>query len=347
MSEIQPLKVIDGKTLLSLDVEPPKFIIDRFLPAGVNMLAGSPKIGKSWLALWLCQQISKGEPVWEFETQQCGALYLSLEDTIDRLHFRLSRITKDGSEQSCFATNADSLSGALTAQLSMFMRDYPDTGIIAIDTFQRIRDSSNDRNAYAGDYEEIGKIKAVADAYKIAVLLVHHLRKMPDSAPFNMVSGSTGIIGAVDSLYVLEKDSRTDNKARLHVTGRDLADMQLLLEFDREKTVWRFMSYLTADDRKEDKLAATLVSFLSNCGPFTGTATELLCGLRDFDDVEISPNALTRVLKEQALMLEKQHGVIADFKRTNSARLIRLSLASDGDDGNAYRGVKSNIVTFG
>lgn len=195
MSETKPLSIIDEKSLLSLYVEPPKFIISRFLPAGLHILAGNPKIGKSWFALWLCHQVSKGEPVWDFETQQCGALYISLEDTIDRLYFRLSQIIKDGSEQSYFATNADSLSGSLIAQLEKFMQGYPDTGLIVIDTFQRIRDTANDRNTYANDYEEINKIKAVADKYKIAILLVHHLRKMPDSDPFNMVSGSTGIIG--------------------------------------------------------------------------------------------------------------------------------------------------------
>ena len=154
MSEITPLAVIDGKALLSLDVEPPKFIINRFLPTGLHMLAGSPKIGKSWLALWLCHQVSKGMAVWDFEAQQRGSLYISLEDTIDRLHLRLSRITEDGSEQSYFATNADKLSGDLIAQLEKFMGDYPDTGFIVIDTFQRVRDNA-DKTGYANDYVSV------------------------------------------------------------------------------------------------------------------------------------------------------------------------------------------------
>ena len=225
MPETKALTVIDGKTLLSLEVDPQKFIINRFLPVGVHILAGSPKIGKSWLALWLCQQVSKGEPVWEFDTLQCGTLYISMEDTIDRLHFRLSRITDESSERSYFTTNADSLSGTLITQLEQFIRDYPDTGLIVIDTFQRVRDNA-DKTGYATDYEEIKKIKAVADNSKIAVVLVHHLRKMPDSDPFNMVSGTTGIIGAVDGLYILDKDNRTDNKARLHITGRDYGTVE-------------------------------------------------------------------------------------------------------------------------
>jgi len=241
--QAKPLETLTGKELLALDVEPPKFIVSRFLPAGLHMLAGSPKIGKSWLALWLCHQVSRGAPVWEFDTLPCGALYLSLEDTVERLNLRLSRITEEGTERSYFATHAETLSGDLLAQLENFMQAHPDTGLIVIDTFQRIRDA-NEKSAYASDYEEVNRIKAVADKYKIALLLVHHLRKMPDSDPFNMVSRSTGIIGAVDSLYVLEKDSRTDNKAKLHVTGRDIEDMQLLLEFDRATSTWRFISFV-------------------------------------------------------------------------------------------------------
>jgi len=329
MSETKPLAVMDGKTLLSLDVEPPKFIISRFLPAGLHMLAGSPKIGKSWLALWLCHQVSKGEPVWDFETLPCGALYISLEDTIDRLHFRLSRITEDGSEQSYFATNADSLSGTLIAQLETFMTEYPQTGLIVIDTFQRIREGNGEKNSYANDYEEIGKIKAAADRYKIAILLVHHLRKMPDSDPFNMVSGSTGIIGAVDSLYVLEKDSRTDNKAKLYVTGRDIEDMQLLLEFDRTDSVWRSLTPHEYND--EGRLISALIAFIADRKEFIGTASELITGLKEFDtSFNLHPNNLSRIIKEQSPTLEKSYNIKVSFKRTNSARFIFLS-AGDSD----------------
>ena len=156
--QAKPLETLTGKELLALDMEPPKFIVSRFLPAGLHLLAGSPKIGKSWLALWLCHQVSQGAPVWEFDTLQCGALYLSLEDTVDRLHFRLARIAEEGTEHSYFATRAETLSGDLIAQLENFMQAHPDTGLIVIDTFQRIRDAVNDKAAYASDYEEVNRI---------------------------------------------------------------------------------------------------------------------------------------------------------------------------------------------
>lgn len=337
MEELKALTVIDGKSLLGLDVEPPKFIVAGFMPVGLHILSGSAKVGKSWLSLWLCQQVSTGGRVWDFETLRCGTLYLALEDTVDRLHFRLSHITDTGSEQSYFATEASNLSGSLIPQLEKFLTDYPDTGLIVIDTLQRVRGVAMDKNAYANDYDEVGRIKAFADSHKIAVLLVHHVRKMPDSDPFNMVSGSVGIIGAVDSMYVLEKDKRTENKATLHVTGRDIEDMQLLLEFDRDATVWRFVSYLSGE-KNEDSLCKTIAALLSSRSTFAGTATELIARLKEIDpNLSYSPNSLTRAMKEQALTLAKRYHVTMKFTRTNSARRIFLSL-NDDDNGNICRG---------
>jgi hypothetical protein len=333
MLETKPLAVIDGKSLLELDCEPPKFIISRLLPVGLSILSGSAKIGKSWLALWLCQQISKGEPVWEFETRKCTVLYLALEDTIDRLHFRLSRITDDGSEDSYFATSADNLSGALIAQLDRFAKEKPDTGLIVIDTLQRIRGAATDKNAYSLDYEDMNQIKFIADKLKIAILLIHHVRKMPDNDPFNMVSGSTGIVGSADTMYVLEKEKRVENKATLHVTGRDVEDMQLLLEFDREHALWRFLSFASGGEKPGETLIAAVAAFLSERKTFTGTASELLDSLKEIDGaVTLTPNALSRALKEHALTLEKRHSIQIKFSRTNAARTITLSLR-DGDDG--------------
>jgi uncharacterized protein YerC len=323
-----PLSVIDGASLLALDIEPPRFIVARLIPAGLHLLAGSPKIGKSWLALWLCHQVSSGEKVWEFDTQKCGALYISLWDTLDRLCLRLSRITERGSKDTLFATSAGNLATGLIGQLEAFAEIYPDTGLIVIDTFQRIRDSETE-STYANDYREVAKIKALADRFRIAILLIHHLRKAPDSDPFNMVSGSTGIIGAVDSIYVLEKQKRAENAAILHVTGRDIEDMQIKLEFGREPPIWRFAGYGGDGGNGEDAAIAALREFMSDRPGFTGTATELLAAIRDGKTVTsgsgITANNLSRKIRANLLTLEKSHCIKVSFTRSNTARLITLS----------------------
>ena len=37
----------------------PNFVVDTLLAQGLHILAGSPKVGKSWLALWLAVTVAK------------------------------------------------------------------------------------------------------------------------------------------------------------------------------------------------------------------------------------------------------------------------------------------------
>ena len=53
-NQIPPLESITGKDLMKLPIEPLEFTISDILPHGLFILAGSPKIGKSWLALDMC-----------------------------------------------------------------------------------------------------------------------------------------------------------------------------------------------------------------------------------------------------------------------------------------------------
>ena len=153
-----------------------------------------------------------------------------------------------------------------------------------------------------------------------------------------MVSGSTGIIGAVDSLYVLEKDSRTESTAKLHITGRDIEDMQLLLEFDRDSMVWQFISYLSGNEIA-DALTITLIAFMYRRDEFIGTASELLDALKSHDkDINLSPNSLTRRLKELTSMLEKKHRLIIVFTRKSDARLITITAVPDTHDDDGHLG---------
>ncbi len=64
MSQINRLQTIDADTLQSTAYEPVSFVVDDLLPQGLHLLAGAPKIGKSWLALWLAVMVAKGDPIW-------------------------------------------------------------------------------------------------------------------------------------------------------------------------------------------------------------------------------------------------------------------------------------------
>ena len=74
------IQLIDAETLYYKPLEHPKMLIDGVLSDGLAIMAGDSKIGKSWMVLWMCLQISKGEPVWGLPTRKTDVVYLALED---------------------------------------------------------------------------------------------------------------------------------------------------------------------------------------------------------------------------------------------------------------------------
>ena len=140
-----------------------------------------------------------------------------------------------------FCLAAPDLANGLVDQLENYLIQNPDTGMIVIDTLQKIRGpSSRSEGAYKYDYREMGQIKAFADKHSILVLLVHHLRKMADdSDPHNRISGTNGIMGAADTSLVLSRAKRTDTKTTLSVTGRDVDSEELVLKFDTDSCQWK------------------------------------------------------------------------------------------------------------
>ena len=53
----------------------------------------------------------------------------------------------------------------------------------------------SDSYSYSSDYEVIGKLKQFADRHGVCVLIVHHTRKQPAGDSFEMISGTTGLLG--------------------------------------------------------------------------------------------------------------------------------------------------------
>ena len=86
---------IDGNSLMAQEYEPLRFAIDKILPHGIFVFAGSPKVGKSWLTLDMCYAISTGGKLWDFTAPQGEALYLALEDKYSRLQGRLKQMEAD------------------------------------------------------------------------------------------------------------------------------------------------------------------------------------------------------------------------------------------------------------
>lgn len=203
----------------------------------------------------------------------------------------------------------------------------------------KVSSFENDGNAYASDYRDINVLKEIADRHKIAILLIHHLRKMNDNDPFNIVSGTTGLTGAVDGRFVLMKDKCSTNKAKLYATGRDIEYMELNLEFDKEQFIWKLISRDDGDDGKNpavsrNPVVEAITKLVSAHGNWSDTASELIDILREYaTDFPMQPNSLSKALNQNREELQLV-SIKYDYKRTSQKKLMYLSKINDGDDSN-------------
>ena len=324
------LQTIDADTLQSTAYEPVSFVVDDLLPQGLHLLAGAPKIGKSWLALWLCLCAAQGKPLWTFATRPCEVLYLCLEDSFQRIQSRLFDLTEDAPPTLHFAVMSQQLHNGLVEQIEQFLKEHPQTRLIVIDTLQRIRTAGNDANPYASDYRDFGVLKALADKHRIAILLVHHLRKMNDDDPMNMISGTTGLSGATDSNFVLRKSKRRENTATLYCTGRDIEYRELTLERNAEN-VWELVSdSRTQPELLGGRLVILLSELMRDRTEFIGTPTELSAQIDPAGSEGITPKKVSRLILQSVAALSKI-GISAVVRRSNGKRLIELRRAESDD----------------
>ena len=338
------LNTIDADTLQTISYEPLTFLVEDLLPQGLHLLAGAPKIGKSWLALWLCLRVARGEPLWNFPSHPCEVLYLCLEDSFQRIQSRLFDLTEDAPPTLHFAVMAEQLHSGLLEQIEQFLKEHPATGLVVIDTLQRIRTVSNDVSPYANDYRDIGVLKGLADRHRIAVLLIHHLRKLGDDDPMNMISGTTGLSGATDSNFVLRKNKRRENTATLYCTGRDIAYRELSLEFNSDTHIWDLLS----DDCEQTgeplgRILALLSPLLREQQEICAPAKALLEKIDPAGLEGLTPNSFSHQIRKSVDALRRS-GITVSFRKSNGERLICLRRADGVDDPAAAKSVTIDPV---
>ena len=310
-------------------MQPLRFFVDGLITSGLYILAGYPKVGKSWLALDICLSIATGRDVLSATTIKGTALYLCLEDSKARMQDRLYELTDEPADDLHFVLMADKIGSGIEEQIESFVMQHRDTCVVFIDTLQMIRGTSID-NAYAADYNDLSSLKAVADKLGIAIVLVHHLRKTKDADPFNMISGTTGISGCADGSFVLIKSGRSEHKATLHCTGRDIEDKEIGLEFRNKR--WTVTDEVEPKD--PDTFSFAVHDLMLELKMFRGTATEMCALMKNKYGTEVFPNRLTRDLVQHTYEM-RSYGVEFSHNRSNGQRLLSLKYdsSSDGSDG--------------
>lgn len=321
---VKKLNVIDAETLLATPLPKTMYIVNNLLPQGLSIFCGASKIGKSWLMLDLANKVAKGEPMWGLTTHQCDVLYLTLEDTITRVQKRLYKLVDEAPPNLRIAVACEKIGKGLEEQINAALNEYPNTKLIIIDTFQKVRNAGGSvrDGMYAVDYADVSALKEIADKNKIAVMFVHHLRKVKDlDDPFNDVSGSTGIAGAADTIFIMSR-ARSDKNADLIVSGRDINYQEFELLFDQCR--WQLQKIKTENEIQQEETppfikALLIFLFQLDKNEWVGTASELLSKM---NDEETPPNVVTKYLARFADNILMPNGIKYATKKSGNRYII-------------------------
>ncbi len=319
--------------------KPIEFVVNDLIAQGLYILAGAPKIGKSWLSLDICLSIAKGEKALGQETSKGTVLYLCLEDSFERIQKRLYELTDEPTDKLHFVIMSDLIGNGLEEQISDFKSNHIDLKIVFIDTLQMIRNETDSN--YGSDYKELSVLKSLADKLEIAIVLVHHTRKCSDKDPFNMISGSTGLSGCVDGSMVLVEIKRGSRTAKLYCVGRDIENAEINLQFDSDLKKWIVTDKPAADKSKDNIFLVAVYLFIKVKIHFEGSATELVDQLKFVSNEEFHSNRVTRELVQNGFILKK-YGIDFQYKRVHDGRKIILHYDCERDSSDSKN---SNGVT--
>lgn len=315
---------INELDLLKKHYEPDVFIVDKILPAGVTLLCGTQKIGKSWWALKLCLCASRGVDLWGYKTLHCKALYCCLEDPEKRIRKRYEALVSTSDELQGtvpfgwldFRFEVPKLDKGLVEELERYVSENPECKLIVIDTLLMITPPMND-SPYANDYNNIVALKKFADKHEIAVVLIHHTRKLKAKDPFEEILGTSGLNGAADSMMILSREGRGNSMGMLKYTGRDIGDEEINLEFADGD--WRIGDKVDDDD--EIPLIQNIIDLVGDRSQWQGSASDFVKAT----GCEMTNEGVTKTLIKNSQELERRGFSFSMNQRSGKKRGFTIS----------------------
>ena len=253
-----------AKQLIAADFPEPTWVMPGILPEGLTILAGRPKIGKSWLALGIAVAVAAGGiALGQIRVKQNHVVYLALEDSERRLKSRLNAVLQgdEAPEGLFFYNQFPRLDQGGLQELELAALRH-DAKLLIIDTLGKMRPQRRkDADLYQSDYDAIGSLKAIADRHSAAIMVLHHQNKASGGDILDSISGTLGLPGAADSNWILKR-GRGEASAELFAGGRDFEEKELALHFDTVSMSWQIVG--TAEEFRLSQERREIIEVLKN-----------------------------------------------------------------------------------
>ncbi|AWM25979.1 AAA family ATPase [Sinorhizobium fredii] len=260
-------KRLSARELMKMHFPPKREIVKGIIPAGCIILVGAPKVGKSWFVLQAATAVASGSDFLGAPTEQGDVLYLALEDGFARLQSRLMMQAQgcideipEGFDLQTEIPLADK--GGLAA-IEEWLQEHPKASMVIVDVLKMFRATRSAKtNPYDQDYADIRPLTALANKYKVAIVVVHHTNKGSANAidPFDRVSGTGGISGAADGTLILAPDEA--GTIGLYGRGRDFMEFDKAIQLQPETCTWTVDADAPVRDRNMGDAANAILRAL-------------------------------------------------------------------------------------
>jgi hypothetical protein len=214
---------------------PTKWVVEGLIPEGLTVFAGASKIGKSFVCLDIGAGVAAGDQVLGGMVPEPGdVLYLALEDTSRRIVERLASREPDRQawpwDRLTLVTQDMRDEQPLGSLIMQWIEESERPVMVIIDTIARFGGQGG-RTGYQADVEWMTKFHNVAVNNGIALIGVTHTNQMrleEGEDWFNKISGTTGIVGTADQVFLFDAQ-RGEPEGRLLFSGRDIEEGALAM----------------------------------------------------------------------------------------------------------------------
>jgi len=251
-------ELVNASALKDMKFAPIRYVIPGYIAEGCSLLAGAPKLGKSWMVLDMAiAKATGGTCLGSVETPEAeDVLYLALEDNFRRLQSRMDRLMLVGTpwpERLTFSTSWPRANEGGLDKIREWARGRDKPRLVVIDVLTAFRPPVSPKdNAYTADYNAVKVMTELAAELGVAIVIVHHTRKSRDQVdPFDRVSGTLGLSGAADTALILDRDGQG---VTLYGRGRDIPEIESAMSFNKDSCRWSVMGRAAevhvSDERK-------------------------------------------------------------------------------------------------